>query len=150
MAARRLIIVMLILLGISTLLAAALPDRVRDAEEENTASETSQEAKGATEKALTTRRLKPETINADERQVVVITLQAGQELPLTVKSSTDDLVEIQGIGFVDAVGPYKPATFDILTGNPGPYGIRLVNAKRTIGRLEVKPASAAKPAQGAK
>ena len=35
-AARRLIIIMVILLGISTLLAAALPDRVRDAEEEQT------------------------------------------------------------------------------------------------------------------
>lgn len=159
MAARRLIIIMVILLGISTLLAAALPDRVRDAEEENAASETSEAATAtatdtgtepaeAEEQALSTRRLKPETINADKQPFVVITLEARQQLPLTVESSTDDLVEIERIGFVDAVGPFKPATFDILTNRPGGYGIRLLNADRTIGRLEVKPASAAgKPAQ---
>jgi hypothetical protein len=157
MAARRLIIIMLVLLGISTLLAAALPDRVRDTEEENAASETSatateaagKEPTGDEQQALSTRRLKPVTINADEGPAV-IKLEAGQQLPLTVLSSTEDLVEIQRIGFVDAVGPYKPATFDILTGRPGAYAIRLVNADRRIGRLEVTPGSAAgEAAQGA-
>ncbi len=145
MAARRLIIIMLILLGISTLLAAALPDRVRDAEEEQTASEatagpaetTGNKPTETDEQASTTRRLKPETIDADKDTIVVIKLEAGQQLPLTVLSSTDDLVEIQKIGFVDAVGPHKPATFDILTDLPGEYGIKLLETGRIIGRLEI-------------
>lgn len=145
MAARRLIIVMLILLGISTLLAAALPDRVRDAEDEQTASETTGTATDttgtATAEAGDQKPAKSSqkylTLDADKRKIQVIPLDAGDVLNLTVVSSTDDLVDLQDLGYVGVVGPDIPATFSIFADRPGVYGIRLVEAARTVGRIEV-------------
>ncbi len=147
MAARRLIILIVILLGISTLLAAALPDRVRDAEEERSASEsaasTATEADpppavaeaGSRDPCKTV--LKCFEIDADQPKLAVIPLEVGDQLVLEVESSQDDLVEIGGLGFVDVVGPGNPATFDVFVDQEGEYGISLNEADRTIGRIEV-------------
>lgn len=148
MAARRLIIVMVILLGISTLLAAALPDRMGDGEEDQTASQASTATTGAEttagegaakDQAPEAAPLKFLTFNADKPKIVVIPLDLGEQLSLTINSSSDDLIEIgkDKLGLVDVVGPGNPATFDIYADQPGTFGIELVDAARTIGRIEV-------------
>lgn len=159
MAARRLLILMVILLGISTLLAAALPDRVRDAEEEQGASETVNETATPTETTAESGSPKLceivecRVIDADEPKISVIPLEAGDQLVLRVDYSKSDFVEIEKLGFIDFVGPDNPATFDVLADRVGDYGISLVEAGRPIGRLQVtqpapepsKPASAGDP-----
>lgn len=140
MAARRLIVVMLILLGISTLLAALLPDRVPQSEDEQTASQTTStpsETTAAAPPEPCKTVLKCFELDADEKKIAVIPVEAGDQLVLEVAYSADDLVEIGELGFIDVVGPGNPATFDIFTDRPGTYGIRLVDAARTIGRIEV-------------
>jgi hypothetical protein len=136
MAARRLLIVMLILLGLSTLAASQIPPR-----------ESSDDA--ATDTTETTASVPTETEPAGEevpfavpirKRVSVVQVDAGDQLALAICSNQPDQVEIPAFGLLEAVGPAEAATFQLLVEEPGTYGVRLVNADRVAVRIQVAEA----------
>ncbi|CAN5514059.1 hypothetical protein BH20ACT15_BH20ACT15_03740 [soil metagenome] len=168
MAARRLLVLMVILLGVSTILAASLPDRVRDPEQgTESAGSTGSEKVAETETQATS----PEaaapgaslpaaqdsdaqaaadcdvvtcvTINAERPEVTIVKAPLGGQLALTVRSRKADTVEIPALGQIDVVSADAPATFDLLIDSAGTYGIGLIRADRLIGRIEVTRGSGA-------
>lgn len=119
---------MLVLLGISTL-AAALVDPPEAGEQEE-ASEPPPRPQPNGEPIR-------KRISAHDRTPVVIRMSVGDQLSLTVTSRRADQVEIPALGELEVVGPLAPARFDVLARQEGSYAIRLVEAGRTIGRIEV-------------
>jgi hypothetical protein len=127
-AARRLVIVMLVLLGISTLAAALVDPPETDEEEQATEPPLPPQPQG---------ELVRKRIDADERTPEVISIRAGDQLALTVTSGRADEVEIPALGELRFVAPLAPARFDLLAREEGTYAIRLLDAERRIGRIEV-------------
>lgn len=161
MAARRLLVLMVILLGVSTILAASLPDRVRDPEQgTESAGSTATEAETETETTAPGASLPAAqdsdaqaaadcdvvtcvTINAERPEVTIVKAPLGGQLALTVRSRKADTVEIPALGQIDVVSADAPATFDLLIDSAGTYGIGLIRADRLIGRIEVTRGSGA-------
>jgi hypothetical protein len=143
MAARRLLIVMLVLLGVSTLAAALVPPR--SPREGSTTSTTTE-----TEPVDTVPRGegKSARIEVDSDRISVVPVALGDQLSLTIASRRADLVEIPAIGLIDSLGPNGPALFDVFASRVGSYGIRLVEADRLVGRIEVT-ADKKRPSQAA-
>jgi hypothetical protein len=143
MAARRLVIVMLVLLGISAGLAALVPSR--EAGEDTTGGTETETTEAATEPSGTTQSTAAEdagvqtaTIKVGGRKFPVVPLEVGEQLSLVVKSNVADQLEIPALGLIDAVGPGAPARFELLAEEAGDLGIRLVNAERVVARIEVR------------
>jgi hypothetical protein len=133
MAARRLVIVMLVLLFVSTLAAALVPAPEGDEEETSTPIEPAAGRPSA--------RTVVQTIDADARRPKPIRLSRGDRLVLTVRSPRPTQVEIGGLGQLEDADPESPARFDLLLDEPGEYGIRLVRPPETIGRIVVEKPS---------
>ena len=161
MAARRLLILMLLLLGLSTL-AAALMDPGRLSEEERratSATETTATGTGgetAAEEARTgagpvtaageddvqparepTGKRLGATIEIGER-VKVVPIRIGDQLSLRVKWDRPGLVEIPALGLLEPVAPGAPARFDVLGSEAVSYGVRLLDPGRLVARIEVR------------
>ena len=140
MAARRLLIIMLVLLGISTL-AAALVD-TRSFREEGTGSTIASETE-PTEPPDTVPEgspLEPVVVEVKGERVTVVRVEVGDQLPLAVSARKADLVEIPALGLLEPVAPGAPARFDLLAQEPTSYGVRLVNADRVVARIEISRA----------
>ena len=135
MVARRLLILLLVLLGISTLAAALAP--VKSPKDKTT----------TTTPRLTTPSAPPAksaglfkyTIDANSKNVNVVELYVGEELLLTVKSKLYDQVSIPKLGQIEPVSPGFAAKFDLYLNQRGTYAVRLVGANRLVGRLRVSP-----------
>lgn len=132
MAARRLVIVMLVMLGIASLMAALAEPLEEDEDEPAT---TAPRPVPAPSGALVKAR-----IEADQRPRSPIELRVGDQLELTVRSRRPDQVEIPAIGELRFVGPFAPARFDFLAWEEATYAVRLVEADRLIARIEVRAA----------
>jgi hypothetical protein len=130
-AARRLIFVMLALLVVSSIAAALAP--VRDTGEEP--STTTSPSTAPPPQARTVTR----TIDAGDDERVAIAIERGDQLELTVRAGRTDLVEIDGLGELEDVTPDAPAHFDLLPREPGIYVVRMLDAGRTLGSIEVAP-----------
>jgi hypothetical protein len=135
MAARRLVIVMLVMLGISTLAAALVPPRTGDRDATTGTATEATEAATLPDRPRGRRLLK--TIDATDDPVEVIPLRVGDQLQLEVRSRKLDEVEIPKLGLIEAVGPDGPATFNTFVTERAVYEIRLVRANRVAGRIEV-------------
>ena len=158
MAARRLLIVMLILLGASTLAAALVPVPEPDEEQE-------QAAPKPPDRSERTGRLVRETVrvpgrhgedgggDGDDQDVPTVRIALGDQLQLTVHARRPDEVEIPAVGELREVGPDAPARFDLLPFETGTFVVRLVGADRTVARIEVERRTEApsvrRPADGA-
>ena len=147
---------MLVLLGLSTLAAAMVDTRsLRDNGTGSTiAGETETQpttSTTATEPESRGRLLEPLAIRVGaDRKVVVVPMEVGDQLPLTVRSKASDQLEIAALGLLEPVSPEAPARFDILATAPGTYGMRLVEADDVVARIEVsKPSKAKEPGPGA-
>jgi hypothetical protein len=131
MAARRLIIVMLVLLGVSTL-AAALAPVDPGSESTTTSTRTAQterdEHRGG--------QLVRETLDAQAEEPKEIRVPVGDQLSLHVESKHFGQVEIRGLGLLDDVTPLDPARFDILADERGRHEVRLLGQKEEVGVLE--------------
>ncbi|MFN8141809.1 MAG: hypothetical protein U0R29_05675 [Solirubrobacterales bacterium] len=153
MAARRLLIVMLILLGISSVIAFVVPEPQRNdpatdqAPVTGTTGSTGVPAEsGATGKAGTTgedgtgkRKGEPkvsepeaarsggvpiETVTLGGEKPARIEAEAGTRMIITVRSGEGSDVEIEDLGLAGFADPYAPAVFDvILPPEPGRYPI---------------------------
>lgn len=132
MAARRLIMAMLVLLVLSTILAALIPverDRLRDSSSTTTTTTTPAEPAG---------QLVRRSIATDDATPERIELSLGDQLELTVESpKLADQVEIPAFGELDDVDPDFPARFDLLMLETGSFPVRLVEAGRVIARIDV-------------
>jgi hypothetical protein len=134
MAARRLIMILLVLLFVSSLAAALVPiDRSSDSSESSTATSTT-----AAETPRAGREI-VKRIDARERKPETIRMRVGDQLQLTVDGSAPDQVEIPRLDLLEPLDLGAPARFDLLADEPGTYTIRLLEARRTIGKLVVRP-----------
>jgi hypothetical protein len=134
MAARRLIMVLLALLLVSSIAAALVPiERSgRDTSTTTTIEPSTREPAGK----LLVRRVDPAA-----RRTPDIRMHVGDELRLTVDSDRPDQVEIPALDLVEAVDLGAAAHFDILADQARVYPVRLVEANKTIARIVVaKPA----------
>ena len=145
---------MLVLLGISTLLAALTPTQDSDPDTEATTTAPPAAAVPTTggEPATGQGARVPARINADSGEVTVlgsgeVPIYAGDELVLTVTSAQPDQVEIPGFGEVQAVSRDDPASFDVFLDAPGNYAVKLVDEDRVVGRVKVSEAPQ-EPGQG--
>ena len=143
MAARRLLILLLVMLGISTLAAALAPVKSdRDSTTtETTGTETAATATdpAASVPAATNAGLFKYTLDADAKNEKPIQLYVGEELQLTVTSKLFDQISIPELGQVQAVSPDGPADFDLFFDEAGDYAVRLVDEDRKVGVLKVSP-----------
>ena len=137
MAARRLLILMLVLLVASTLAATLISPQAEREETTSRRERTSGErGRDGTQHQLGNRVSK--TIHASAGGTERIRLRLGDQLALSVRSATADQVEIPALGLIDDVDPGAPARFDILAETPGKFEVRLLDARRTVGRITVR------------
>jgi hypothetical protein len=131
-AARRLIILMLVLLAISSVAAALVPVDPEGLSDESTTISTH-----TPKRELPAGRLVPKTIDADRDHPKTVRIELGDQLQLRVTSRRADQVEIPRVGELQDVDRFTPAEFDLLPFEPGSYPVRLVEAKRKVGRILV-------------
>jgi hypothetical protein len=146
MTARRLLVVMLVLLGVSTLAAALAPQKSQDDTES-----------GSTPTPTTTGDAAPPdrngplavTIDAADPKIDVVPLTVNDQLQLDVTAKKSGQVQIPEFGLISAVSRDAPAMFDLLFERPGAYRVVLADSGRLVGRLEVSPAAppGSKPAK---
>jgi hypothetical protein len=169
MTARRLVIVMLVLLGISALAAALVPTRESNdstvGSTESTATETTGTGTTAdTDGAKAVRKTNQQadrdhppgsrceadhddpiltcTITVGKGMFPVVPLELGEQLTLMVRSAVPGQVEIPGLGMVSNTSPEAPARFDLLPHQAADLGVRFVDlqgAGRLAARIEVRP-----------
>ena len=139
MAARRLLIVMLALLALSTLAAALVPPPAQR-QGETSGTETTRKPERASRERGVPGRLVRGTIDASGNGPQAVRLRHGDELALTVRSGAPDQVAIPEFGLIEDVGRDDPARFDLLPDRTGRFAVRLVDAGRSIGTIAVSPA----------
>jgi hypothetical protein len=65
--------------------------------------------------------------------------RVGDLVRLEVSGDVLDAVEIEQLDRIDAIEPTTPARFELITEQAGVFPIRLIEADRRIGRLDVRP-----------
>jgi hypothetical protein len=136
MAARRLLILMLVLLAVSTLAAALVPPQ--DSGDETTArTETRSTGGGRNGERTPPGRPVSRTIRVAPHGIARVHVRLDDQLALTVRSGVADQVSIPALGQIEDITPEAPARFDLLLERAGVFEVRLVDAKRTIGRIAV-------------
>lgn len=149
MAARRLVILMLILLGISTLAAALVPRPDERGDDGETAAEEPVGAGTEAKSAATDRqsdatppardgKLLTAEIKIGGGEIPVVPIRVGDNLSLEIRSKRPGLLEIPALGRVEAVAPGTSAFFDVRGQEPASYGIRFLGRNRVVARIEVK------------
>jgi hypothetical protein len=66
-------------------------------------------------------------------------MREGDELLLRVRSRASDQVEVVGFGEIQPVDRFASARFDLLATRAGSFPVRLVDAHRTVARIQVSP-----------
>src|SRR3712207_8894191 len=79
------------------------------------------------------------TISAAPGADTDVRVRRGEVLRLQVEGNLLDSVLLEGLDRMDGIEPLTPARFVVLGERPGVYPIRLVEADRRIGRLEITP-----------
>jgi hypothetical protein len=135
MAARRLLILMLAVLAVSTLAAALLAPAPEPERTETTTAETNQQDADQTPTA--SERLIEAELSASAKRPRTVRLRRGDQLSLLVRSSTGGQVEIPAFGLIDDVGRADPARFDLLAERSGKFVVRFARTGRVVGRIVV-------------
>ena len=65
--------------------------------------------------------------------------RVGDLIQLEVTGELIDEVQIERLDRFDPIEPTTPARFEVIPATAGVYPIRLVNADRRIGRLDITP-----------
>jgi hypothetical protein len=153
MAARRLLIILLILLGISTLAAALVPPRsLRDS---TTGETTTQRTETATVPAAPPTG-KHFAVNIEvgvNRFPVVVAcspekrrkgrcepIRVGDRMTLSAYSRKPAELEIPSFGLIGFAGPTAPAIFELLFDAAADYGVRNTATGKVMARIQVLPA----------
>jgi hypothetical protein len=136
MAARRLLILMLVLLAVSTVAAALVPPPGDDGGTTETKRTKAAEA-GRHRKKTPPGRLVERTIRVAPHGIARVPVRLDDQLALTVRSGVADQVSIPAFGLIEDLTPEAPARFDLLAQQAGVFEVRLVDARRTVGRIAV-------------
>lgn len=80
----------------------------------------------------------PDSISADGTDQTV-KARVGDLIQLEVTGDVLDQVQIERLDRFDPIEPTTPARFEVIPETAGVYPIRLVEADRRIGRLEISP-----------
>lgn len=151
MAARRLIIVLVVLFAVSIVAALIAPDRrgglIGDRSSTEATSTTTTSAPEETRpagdalpsgEALTVR------IDASTAKPERVEAFVGDQLALEVGSDRAREIEIPAFGVTEDAAPDAPANFDLLLREPGTLEVLDADAGKVLGLLEVaRPKSAA-------
>jgi hypothetical protein len=131
MVARRLLIVLAVLLGLTALAAGVAP-------RERLGTDSSPTPPPAVTPAKIARGTVDRTLNAGATGQRVVA-RVGQTVELTVDSDTLATVSLDEYGDQTAE-PDSPAHFELLADVPGNYAIDVLEPTRRIGTLEIQPA----------
>ena len=144
MAARRLVILMLILLGVSAFAAALAPDRRTDDSTTTEATSTT-EASPPVDRGILVRK----RIDASAIEPASIEVEAGDQLALTVTADEPVQVEISELGLLEDAQLGSPARFDLLLDQGSSLDVLstpLEGEARVIGTIDVSLAGPDGPA----
>ena len=130
MVARRLLIVLAVLLGLTALAAGVAP------REDLRGGGTPSPTPSAPAPHATPSETVKKTIDADATGQRVV-VRKGQILELTVESGTLATVSLDDAG-IHTAEPDSPAQFELLADVPGSYAIDDLEADRRIGTLEIR------------
>ena len=121
MAARRLLIVMLVLLGLSTLAAALVPQRtIRNGTTGTATRQTTTQAEAAPNPAF---RRPTKILVGGKKFPIVAPVSVGDQLTLLIRSRFPAEITIPEFGLVGFATPDTPARFELLLDAPGTIGI---------------------------
>jgi len=138
---RRLLVIMAVLLGL-TALAASLAPRPPVADPGAGAPRSASPTPAPSADAGGGSRRVVMTVKADEgTRPATVRSRPGDVVELTVEGDVLDSVELEGLNEIEPLEPGSPARFEILTDNEGRYPIRLIDAGRRIGRIDVRGAA---------
>jgi hypothetical protein len=152
MAARRLLIVMLVLLGLSTLAAALVPQRtLREGTTTGTTTTPPTTTSGAAPPNPAFQRPTKITVGG-KKFPVVSPVHVGDQLTLLVRSRVPAQIEIPEFGQLAFAAPDAPARFELLASTPGTFGVLFASTGRVAAQIRVVPASkeGAKPRRRAR
>jgi hypothetical protein len=135
MAARRLLIVMLVLLGLSTLAAALVPQRTLD--DETTTGTTTQTAPATTTPDAPGTVPPVAEIRVGGKKFPVVPVKVGDQFTLLVLSRRPREIAIPEFGLVGFATADTPARFELLTETPGTFGIVFTASGKAAARIEV-------------
>ena len=148
MAARRLLIVLLVLLGISTLAAALVPQGTLN-EGETTGTTATQATTTAPTATPNPAFLRPTKITVGGKKFPVVSpIHLGDQVTLLVRSRFPAEIEIPEFGLLGFASPEAPARFELLPDTPGTFGILFADSRKPAGQIEV--VAPAGTGQGAK
>lgn len=137
MAARRLLIVLLVLLGLSTLAAALVPNRTVN-EGDTTGTTTTQPTTAAPTATPNPAYLRPTKITVGGKKFPVVSpIEVGDQLRLLVRSRFPAEIEIPEFGLLGFASPDAPARFELLPDTPGRFGILFAASGKPAGQIEV-------------
>jgi hypothetical protein len=131
MLARRLLILLAVLMGLTALASGLAPRQP--------APRSGAEASPPTTTADSLPTIE-ERVDAGAAEPAVIEVDEGRTLVLEVSATELDSVSLEGLDRIEAVDPDSPARFELLAEPPGSYPIRLVEAGRDVGTLEIREA----------
>jgi hypothetical protein len=145
MAARRLVIVMLVLLCVSTLAAALVPAPESDetpAGGTDTVSEEPARGGGATgvETDAAEARVLRRRVRVGSERPPLIRVRPGDELRLSVSGRVGQEISIPAFGLVETLAPYAPAQFDLIVDREGTFPVRAEGSSHPIARIRSAPA----------
>jgi hypothetical protein len=128
--ARRLLIVLAVLIGLTALASGVAPREpvVREDGSRPAVPPADTSPPGVVERTLSAGR-------TGQRVVARI----GQTVVITIEGAALDTVRLAEYGD-ETVEPASPARFELLADVPGSYAIDLLEAGRRIGTLEIRPA----------
>jgi hypothetical protein len=147
MAARRLLIVMLVLLGLSTLAAALVPQHGVN-RDTTTGTTTTRPAPTTTKAAPSASYIPPTKITVGGKKFPVVSpVHVGQQLTLLVASRVPTQLQIKEFGQVGFAAPDAPARFELLPTTPGNFGIQFLPSGKAAGQIRVVAAGAKRKAK---
>jgi hypothetical protein len=138
MAARRLLIVMLVLLGLSTLAAALIPQRTL---RNGTNGSSTQATTTTTHTTPVPVFFPPTKITVGGKKLPVVSpLHVGDQLTLLVRSRFPAEIAIPEFGQLGFASPEAPARFQLLAESPGTFGILFADSGKVAAQIRVVPA----------
>jgi hypothetical protein len=136
-AARRLVVVMLVLLAISTLVTALLPRPDRDKTAPVTTAPGRKQPVDVPPRPTETGLDLVARLRAGSAGPKTVRIERGDELRLDVVAPFGADVEIPGFGLTEPVTPFSAAQFDLLATSTGTYPVRIVDPVQLVGRVVV-------------
>jgi hypothetical protein len=130
MLARRLLILLAVLMGLTALAAGVAPRRPLPP-----ADGPSSSPEAAT--AAPAQRPLERTLSADEPSSRKIVVRRGRLVRLTIEGDIVDSVQIGELAVL-SLDPDSPVQFELIADEPGSYPITLVDAQRRLGVVEVE------------